>query len=125
MIVDYFEKLESVISEFQPIINSHSINTKVYSKNKGFIRGEIVFTNGHQLSFAEVIDLEQTSKVKYRYHLMDENGVLIFRYDNAPHFPNLKTFPNHKHLPNGVVESEEPNLPVVLLEIFNLKFKRD
>ena len=87
MILDYFEGLESVISEFQPIINSHSTNTKVYSKNKGFIRGEIVFTNGHQLAFAEVVDLEQTPKAKYRYHLMDENGALIFRYDNAPHSP--------------------------------------
>lgn len=123
MILDYFEELESVISEFLPIINSHSTNTKVYGKNKGFIRGEIIFTNGHQLSFAEVVDLEQTSKVKYRYHLMNESDELVFRYDNAPHFPNLKTFPNHKHLPDGVVESEEPTLPEVLLEIYNLNFK--
>ncbi|MCF8459169.1 MAG: DUF6516 family protein [Flavobacteriales bacterium] len=124
IILDYFEELERVISEFLPIISSHSTTTKVYGKNKGFIRGEIVFSNGHQLSFAEVVDLEQASKMKYRYHLMDENGALIFRYDNAPHFPNLKTFPNHKNLPNDVLESEEPNLPAVLMDIFNLNFKR-
>jgi hypothetical protein len=36
----------------------------------------------------------------------------------------LKTFPNHKNLPNDVLESEEPNLPAVLMDIFNLNFKR-
>jgi hypothetical protein len=30
---------------------------------------------------------------------------LIFRYDNAPHHPEVPTFPNHKHLPIGLVES--------------------
>ena len=63
MILDYFEELESVIAEFLPLINSHSTSTKAYGKDKGFIRGEITFVNGQQLSFAEVIDFEQTSKL--------------------------------------------------------------
>ena len=54
---------------------------------------------------------------------MDENDALIFRYDNAAHFPELRSFPDHKHLPHDVVESEEPNLTDVLLEIYNLSFK--
>nr|WP_253881088.1 MULTISPECIES: DUF6516 family protein [Microcystis] len=34
----------------------------------------------------------------YRYHFQDEQNNLVFRYDSTPHFPNLSTFPHHKHL---------------------------
>jgi len=42
---------------------------------------------------------------------------MIFRYDNAEHHKNIKTFPHHKHLENSVIESPEKNLFDVLLEI--------
>ncbi|MDR4508724.1 MAG: DUF6516 family protein [Candidatus Brocadiaceae bacterium] len=34
---------------------------------------------------------------KYSYHWRKENGELIIRWDNKPHWKNLKTFPYHKH----------------------------
>ena len=34
---------------------------------------------------------------------MNERHEVIFRYDDAPHHRNLKTFPHHKHL-SDVVE---------------------
>lgn len=43
---------------------------------------------------------------------------------NAIHFPELKTFPDHKHLPNDLVKTEEPNVTAILLGIFHLNFKR-
>jgi hypothetical protein len=33
----------------------------------------------------------------YRYHCQDQQNSLIFRYDSTPHFPNLSSFPHHKH----------------------------
>ena len=37
----------------------------------------------------------------------------IFRYDNAPHHPNVATFPHHKHVvtPRQQEESIEPATP--------------
>jgi hypothetical protein len=35
--------------------------------------------------------------VHYRVHLQDRSNQCVFRYDNAPHFPALPTFPHHKH----------------------------
>ena len=34
---------------------------------------------------------------KYRHHWQDGNGVLIKRWDNAPHHPTIDTFPHHLH----------------------------
>ena len=35
---------------------------------------------------------------EYRFHWQDKEGVLIRRWDNAKHHPELETFPNHVHL---------------------------
>ena len=39
---------------------------------------------------------------KYSYHWQEKNGRLIIRWDNAPH-QKVKTFPHHKHYPDGTV----------------------
>ncbi|MFN5980286.1 MAG: DUF6516 family protein [Pseudanabaena sp.] len=48
---------------------------------------------------------------------MDENQVMIFRYDNAPHHAEVSTFPHHKHEGDDIKESPEIILCQVLLEI--------
>ena len=50
----------------------------------------------------------------YSFHWQDKNGDLIIRWDNAPHYKNIKTFPHHKHTKNGVEESDEVCLEDVL-----------
>ena len=37
-------------------------------------------------------------KVRYNYHYQRADGTQIFRYDNAPHYPDLPGFPEHKYL---------------------------
>ena len=57
------------------------------------------------------------SEEKYSYHWQENNGKLITRWDNAPH-QQVKTFPHHKHYPDGtVVESYEIRLEKVLKSI--------
>jgi Family of unknown function (DUF6516) len=41
--------------------------------------------------------------IDYRYHFQDAQNNLIFRYDSTPHFPELHSFPHHKHLPDQVI----------------------
>ncbi|MEW5766252.1 MAG: DUF6516 family protein [bacterium] len=76
-----------------------------------------MFEQGTQLDFMEVKNTDVSAKIKYRYHYMTSQQALIFRYDNAPHHRQLKTFPHHKHLPQGEQESDEPTLEAVLFEI--------
>ena len=55
-----------------------------------------------------------------RFHYMDERNNLISRWDTAPYYKELKTFPYHVHLPNGVKESKQVTLIDVLDKIENI-----
>jgi hypothetical protein len=70
-----------------------------------------------KLEFAEVKDVMESTKIKYRYNFIDSKNELIFRYDNAKHHNELSTFPHHKHLPDKTIESSEPDLHEVLDEV--------
>jgi len=48
---------------------------------------------------------------------MNGNQQLISRWDTAPHHKNLRNFPYHVHLPDGVKESKKVTLLNVLDEI--------
>ena len=56
---------------------------------------------------------------------LDRDGNLVFRYDNAPHYPHLSTFPAHKHVGGSVVEAEPPDLSDVLVEINDIVYSAD
>ncbi len=116
MIEDYFLQVETIIQAF-PDIRFISLKKKIYSTNQGYISGSIIFKNEHRLDFVEVKNTDIKAKIKYRYHYMDECQGMIFRYDNAPHHPEIATFPHHKHEVEEVKASPEPTLDDVLLEI--------
>jgi hypothetical protein len=82
-----------------------------------FADGKIVFYNGSILEFTESITPD---RFKYRYHYMDSEGNLIFRYDNVPHHREIAGFPDHKHYPDTVVESERVDLRQVIGEIIDI-----
>ena len=116
MIEDYFVQLEEIIKDF-PNIRFVSITKKIYNISQGYISGSIIFENNHRLDFVEVKNIEVLNKIKYRYHYMNDEQVMIFRYDNAPHHANVSTFPHHKHDGDNIRESAELSLDQVLLEI--------
>lgn len=43
----------------------------------------------------------------------------VFRYDNAPHHPQIVTFPHHKHIgpSDRLAPSDQPSLGQILTEI--------
>jgi len=65
----------------------------------------------------ESLGQREIERVEYAFHYQRADGTLIFRYDNSPHYPNLPTFPAHKHTPDGVIAAEAPDLAAVLREI--------
>jgi len=88
------------------------------SLNKGYTRLVARLIDRSQLHIFEYVD-SNLRKILYAYHYQDPEGHLIFRYDNEPHYPELATFPHHKHLPEPgrPVESIEPSTETVLEEI--------
>lgn len=124
MIEKYFIEIEQTISFFKNI-KSYSLSRKIYNNKQGYIKGDIVFNDDTVLEFAEVIDIDFKSKIKYRYHFMDANRNIIFRYDNAKHHKEIKTYPHHKHQKNEVLECNEMSIFDVLLEIKGMSRKNN
>jgi hypothetical protein len=58
-------------------------------------------------------------KQSYCYQYIKEKRS-VFRYDNAPHHPTIRTFPHHKHVGKKIVAASEPTLHQVLDEIVDL-----
>jgi hypothetical protein len=85
-----------------------------------FISGSIEFRDGSVLDFKEFCENTEHGIEKYKYaYNYRLHSDIIFRYDNAPD-PNakgLKTFPNHKHLKDKIIESKQVDLKDVVEEI--------
>ena len=90
-----------------------------YSRRRGAIEGKLRFYDGSRLDFDEVVALhdKRIVKLRYAYHYQDAADQVIFRYDNAPHYPHLPTHPHHKHVGDRVEPAETPDLAEVLQEI--------
>jgi hypothetical protein len=53
---------------------------------------------------------------KYAYHWVAASGTMLVRWDNAEHWPEIPTFPHHKHIASDseVKPSTETGLEAVL-----------
>jgi len=114
---NYFIETEKIISDFDIVI-SQKIEKKKTDDNFGILKGLLYFEK-NKLDFIEVIRINSSNiiKIKYKYHFMTNKNKMIFRYDNVKHHQQISTFPHHKHLPNDIISSIEPNFLTILLEI--------
>lgn len=118
MITKCFKKIERYLEAYGHIVEDYILNKQIFTREKGAIDGEVFFIDESRLDFLEVVNTNKPAKAKYRYHFMDEANKMVFRYDNARHHPELKTFPNHKHTQDGsVFENGEPDIKEILVEI--------
>jgi hypothetical protein len=90
----------------------------------GSLDVELAFPTGHRLSVFLAIDVSYGYPLwtKYELHLMDATDRCAVRYDNAPHHPELATFPEHKHLGlrETVVAHPRPSLGAFVAEVRQL-----
>lgn len=79
---------------------------------------------GYLLEINEAVIWEKGGlrHLDYRYHCQDEQSRLRFRYDSTPHFPDLPSFPWHKHLADGsVIPSARPDIAEVVREAMGIE----
>lgn len=117
MITQYFIDFGNIVNGLDFVVNSE-IQTRKINDFLGIIEGKLTFDNGF-LDILEVIKLtdNQMTKSKYKYHFQSNDGAMIFRYDNAPHYLNVASFPHHKHTETEITESNEPDIANILAEI--------
>ena len=104
-----------LLTTYRHIIASWKATTLDIEPHRYRIVLEIEFTSGLRLFVKDY--LFEDGRRKYSYHCQDSSGNFVFRYDNAPHWVDIATFPYHKHLPIGVVESAPMTLEKVCAEI--------
>ena len=91
-----------------------------------YLKGRITIIDGSFLEiaiFAFQSD-EGISIDKYRLHYMSNSGQVLFRYDNAPHHPEMDSHPHHKHTADTTISSRMPSLKDVLNEISAIIIER-
>jgi len=86
----------SILSKYSDIIKRTDIITYEFEENQVRIKIELELTDGSLLIIKDYKFSNNTRK--YAYHWMGSNGKLRTRWDNAPHWRSVSTFPHHKHV---------------------------
>jgi hypothetical protein len=73
------------------------------------LRAKASLKKGYVLYFAEAFGKDFRI---YSYHAQ-KNEKMVRRWDNAPHWPDMKTFPHHIHLNN---ENEAHECPEIFIK---------
>lgn len=123
VIDDYVKEIETLLSTL-PL----KLSTRIQAENRGdialYLKVEIVFADGSELHAREYFAaLPAFTKIAYSYHYQDNISNMIFRYDNTEHYPEISTYPHHKHLRDTVIHSRETSLKEVVDKILYLLFK--
>lgn len=115
MIRDYFEFLQRLARD-NALAEEFRLVREFHGTESGYIRFVVKLIEGSELHVFEYVD-SRLHKKDYSYHWQDREKKTILRWDNAPHHPEVKTFPHHLHEEESVKESGEITLAEVLGEI--------
>ena len=118
---DYFAALERGLQQNVHIGRLEEPITCLTSDDyNGLVRCRVVFWDNSYLDLYEVVSTElgYPIRVSYAYTYLRE-GQRIFRYDNAPHHPEIVTHPHHKHIgpEDRLAPADQPSLSQILTEV--------
>ena len=118
---DYFASVERGLRQNVPGTRLEEPFTCLASDDyNGLIRCRVVFWDDSYLDLYEVVSTElgYPIRISYAYTYL-RRGQRVFRYDNAPHHPEIVTHLHHKHLgpEDRLAPADQPSLNQVLAEI--------
>ncbi len=118
---DYFASIERSLRQNVRIGHVEEPITCLASDDyNGLVRCRVFFWDNSYLDFYEVVNTELGYPVRlhYAYTYMRE-GNRVFRYDNAPHHPEIATHPHHKHIgpTDRLAPADQPSLSQVFTEV--------
>ena len=117
VLVGYLQAVEQAITDL-PSIHVEQYQEEWLTPMRINLRIRVRSANGGLLEINEAVVVESGILVwlGYRYHCQDAQNRLVFRYDDTPHFPDLPSFPHHKHLLDHVISAEKPTVFQVITE---------
>ena len=121
---DYFASVERSLSQNPQISKVEEPVTLLTSDDyNGLIRCRVYFWDSSFLDIYEVVSTElgYPVRISYAYTYL-RHDQRVFRYDNAPHHPEVATHPHHKHIgpSDRLAPADQPSLSQVFAEIEGL-----
>ena len=110
--------VSTLVTSWRVLIADETVDRAVYKIRCQLLRSAY---------WLELRFIQTEEELVYSYQLFADRP--LTRWDNAPHFPSLKSFPHHFHEESGKVEESpligEPtqDLPHVLAEVGDLLTK--
>ena len=90
-------------------------------RNSVLMTASIRYRDGSRIRIRLIIntDSDYPDWYSYSFHYMTMRGDTIFRYDNARHYPEMHTFPHHKHegADERAIASHQPSVRRIRDEI--------
>ncbi|MBU3967699.1 MAG: hypothetical protein KKG76_10050 [Euryarchaeota archaeon] len=117
MIEDYFEFLKKIVNK-NPSVKDFRLVREFIGVDRGFIRFVVELIDDSELHVFEYVD-SNLHRIDYSYHLQNKEKILIIRWDNASHHPEIKTFPHHVHEGDEIKPSDVPTFVEILKKIGN------
>ena len=126
MIERYMNDLDVLISASASIVDIDIIRRDIRDtglEKTALFRYRIKLIDESLIEITERILEERAglTTTKYRYHWQTGSGKLIKRWDNAPHHPEIDTFPDHLHdgSEDNVKSFRKMNALDILTDIIN------
>ena len=119
MIQQFVEDIEKTIASSSIVLSSNIQKYFCPALETVYIKGHLLIIDSSILEISIfAVQFRNTISIdKYRLHYMNSAGQMLFRYDNAPHHPEIDTHPHHKHTPDKITPSSMPSLQYILNEI--------
>ncbi len=110
--------LADIIDQHSGIISSWNVSEFDRDGTNFRMKARVRFVDNSVLVIRQIV--LGSSKYKYAYQWQDKHNRLIIRWDNAPHWKDIETFPCHKHISdndNPLADSSGGDLSLVFAEI--------
>jgi predicted ATPase len=121
-IEEYFTYIYQLVQGLAEV-HAERFEEQRLSATRGNLRIRLRFSDQALLEISEAVVLTagELRWLSYRYHYQDPSGAMLFRYDNAPHHPEIPTYPDHMHAGDRILASAHPSIEQVLQEVRALR----
>lgn len=102
--------MRDILGEFSDIIRTIESSSTTERYGFEFFKMRLRLIDGSSLRIWE--KRFKNSLQRYSYYWLDEVDDQIIGWDNAPHHPEIETFPHHKHVDGKLVPSEDKLIDV-------------
>lgn len=103
--------MKHILDKYSNIITDYDIIVWESEPTSYRFKARIAFIDG---SYLAVKDYLFPGSRKYAFHWEDAEGKRIIRWDNAPHWKSVATYPHHRHENSDVYASVEVSVEDVL-----------